>query len=180
MPRRKGSKNKKTLERERLEASLKSNLEAQIPVQESQVEESTPDEEKPEIEVLNTIQDLPNEVATESKTTKKKTSLSKPKCERCGVEIDSEPYKVDTNVLTGRADYFRESTRYVKLCGKCSMELSKIVDNFLLSGECSEGIRKFPIDSNKESWGYKQKETKKKTKITKTIIKKEIENYGTY
>ena len=152
----KGAKNKKTLERERLErerleASLKSNLEAQIPAQESQVEESTPDEEKLEFGALNTIQDLPNEVVTESKTSKKKTSLSKPKCERCGVEIDSEPYKVDTNMLTGRADYFRESTRYVKLCGKCSMELSKIVDNFLLSGECSEGIRKFPIDSNKES-----------------------------
>ena len=154
MGRRKGSKNKKTLERERLEASLKSNLEAQIPVQESQVEESTPDEEKPEIEALNTIQDLPKEeieIEEQPKISKKKTSPLKPKCERCGVEIDSEPYKVDTNVLTGRADYFRESTRYVKLCGKCSMELSKIVDNFLLSGECSEGIRKFPIDSNKES-----------------------------
>ena len=147
--RKPGSKNKKTLERERLEASLKSNLGTQIPAQESQIEESTPDEEKPEIEALNTIQDLPNEAITESKTSKKKTSPSKPKCERCGVEIDSEPYKVDTNVLTGRADYFRESTRYVKLCGKCSMELSKIVDNFLLSGECSEGIRKFPIDSKK-------------------------------
>lgn len=154
MGRRKGSKNKKTLERERLEASLKSNLEAQIPAQESQVEESTPDEEKSEFGALNTIQDLPKEeIETEEqpKISKKKTSPSKPKCERCGVEIDSEPYKVDTNMLTGRADYFRESTRYVKLCGKCSMELSKIVDNFLLSGECSEGIRKFPIDSNKES-----------------------------
>lgn len=154
MGRRKGSKNKKTLERERLEASLKSNLEAQIPAQESQVEESTPDEQKPEIEALNTIQDLPNEITTESKTSKKKSSPSKPKCERCGVEIDSEPYKVDTNVLTGRADYFRESTRYVKLCGKCSMELSKIVDNFLLSGECSEGIKKFPT-SPKDQKGYK-------------------------
>lgn len=154
MGRPKGSKNKKTLERERLEASLKSNLEAQIPVQESQEESNTPDEQKPEIEALNTIQDLPNEeteTEEQPKTSKKKTSPSKPKCERCGVEIDSEPYKVDTNMLTGRADYFRESTRYVKLCGKCSMELSKIVDNFLLSGECSEGIRKFPIDSNKES-----------------------------
>lgn len=154
MGRPKGSKNKKTLERERLEASLKSNLKTQIPAQESQVEdlplreeESTPDEQKPEIEALNTIQDLPNEeteVEEQPKTSKKKTSPSKPKCERCGVEIDSEPYKVDTNMLTGRADYFRESARYVKLCGKCSMELSKIVDNFLLSGECSEGIRKFP------------------------------------
>lgn len=147
MGRRKGSKNKKTLERERLEASLKSNLEAQIPVQESQEESNTPDEQKPEIEALNTIQDLSNKVTEteeQPKTSKKKTSPSKPKCERCGVEIDSEPYKVDTNQITGRADYFRESTRYVKLCGKCSMELSKIVDNFLLSGECSEGIRKFP------------------------------------
>lgn len=147
MPRRKGSKNKKTLERERLEASLKSNLKAQIPAQESQEESNTPDEQKPEIGALNTIQDLPNKVTEteeQPKTSKKKTSPSKPKCERCGVEIDSEPYKVDTNQITGRADYFRESTRYVKLCGKCSMELSKIVDNFLLSGECSEGIRKFP------------------------------------
>lgn len=152
MGRRKGSKNKKTLERERLEASLKSNLEAQIPAQESQEESNTPDEQKPEIEALNTIQDLPNEgteTEEQPKTSKKKISLSKPKCERCGVEIDSEPYKVDTNVLTGRADYFRESTRYVKLCGKCSMELSKIVDNFLLSGECSEGIRKFPNQSKR-------------------------------
>ena len=147
----KGSRNKKTIERERLEASLKSNLKAQIPVQKSQEESNTPDEEKPEIEALNTIQDLPNEATVESKTTKKKASPSKPKCERCGVEIDSEPYKIDTNMLTGRADYFRESTRYVKLCGKCSMELSKIVDNFLLSGECSEGIKKFPIGYNKES-----------------------------
>lgn len=164
MGRPKGSKNKKTLERERLEASLKSNLEAQISIQESQVEdlplreeESTPDEQKLEIESLNTIQDLPNEeteVEEQPKTSKKKTSPSKPKCERCGVEIDSEPYKIDTNVLTGRADYFRESTRYVKLCGKCSMELSKIVDNFLLSGECSEGIRKFPT-SSKDQKGYK-------------------------
>lgn len=145
--RKPGSKNKKTLERERLEASLKSNLEAQIPVQESQEESNTPDEQKPEIEALNTIQDLSNEeteTEEQPKASKKKTSPSKPKCERCGVEIDSEPYKVDTNQITGRADYFRESTRYVKLCGKCSMELSKIVDNFLLSGECSEGIRKFP------------------------------------
>lgn len=151
MGRRKGSKNKKTLERERLEASLKSNLEAQISAQESQEESNTPDEQKPEIEALNTIQDLPNEeteAEEQPKTSKKKTSPSKPKCERCGVEIDSEPYKVDTNMLTGRADYFRESTRYVKLCGKCSMELSKIVDNFLLSGERSEGIRKFPTSSN--------------------------------
>lgn len=157
MGRRKGSKNKKTLERERLEASLKSNLEAQIPAQESQEESNTPDEQKPEIEALNTIQDLPNEeteTEEQPKTSKKKTSPSKPKCERCGVEIDSEPYKVDTNMLTGRADYFRESTRYVKLCGKCSMELSKIVDNFLLSGECSEGIRKFPT-SPKDQKGYK-------------------------
>lgn len=147
MPRPKGSKNKKTLERERLEASLKSNLKAQIPAQESQEESNTPDEQKPEIGALNTIQDLPNEeteTEEQPKASKKKTSPSKPKCERCGVEIDSEPYKVDTNQITGRADYFRESTRYVKLCGKCSMELSKIVDNFLLSGECSEGIRKFP------------------------------------
>lgn len=154
MPRPKGSKNKKTLERERLEASLKSNLEAQIPAQESREESNTPDEQKPEVEALNTIQDLPNketETEEQPKTSKKKTSPSKPKCERCGVEIDSELYKVDTNMLTGRADYFRESTRYVKLCGKCSMKLSRIVDNFLLSGECSEGIRKFPIDSNKES-----------------------------
>ena len=55
-------------------------------------------------------------------------------CERCGAVVMHEPWKADLNVLTGRADYHRQSPRYVKLCGKCSMELSNLVDKWFIDG----------------------------------------------
>ena len=55
-------------------------------------------------------------------------------CERCGAVVKCEPFKADLNVLTGRADYHRQSPRYVKLCSKCSMELSNLVDKWFIDG----------------------------------------------
>lgn len=36
-------------------------------------------------------------------------------------------------MVTGRADYHRDSPRYVKLCSPCSMELSELVDKWMLN-----------------------------------------------
>lgn len=55
-------------------------------------------------------------------------------CERCGATVMCEPFRADLNVLTGRADYHRQSPRYVKLCSKCSMELSNLVDKWFIDG----------------------------------------------
>ena len=55
-------------------------------------------------------------------------------CERCGTVVKCEPFKADLNVLTGRADYHRQSPRYIKLCSKCSMELSNLVDKWFIDG----------------------------------------------
>ena len=55
-------------------------------------------------------------------------------CERCGAVVKCEPFKADLNVLTGRADYHRQSPRYIKLCSKCSMELSNLVDKWFIDG----------------------------------------------
>lgn len=59
-----------------------------------------------------------------------------PHCERCGCVVKHEPWRADLNVLTGRADYHRQAPRYVKLCSACSMELSNMVDKWLIEGGC--------------------------------------------
>lgn len=83
----------------------------------------------------------------ESKTRGKPRKSSLPQCERCGAEIPGDPLKLDTNLLTGKADYHRESRRYIRLCNKCSSELSGLVDRWLWDKE--EGgnpeLRKFPL-----------------------------------
>ena len=73
----------------------------------------------------------------ESKEPKKGRKASTDKynyCERCGAVVKCEPFRADLNVLTGRADYHRQSPRYVKLCSKCSMELSNLVDKWFIDG----------------------------------------------
>ena len=77
------------------------------------------------------------EVQPESKEPKKghKPTIDKYNhCERCGAVVKCEPFKADLNVLTGRADYHRQSPRYIKLCSKCSMELSNLVDKWFIDG----------------------------------------------
>ena len=63
-----------------------------------------------------------------------------PHCQRCGCVVKHEPWRADLNVLTGRADYHRQTPRYVKLCSDCSMELSDMVDKWLLDGGCEKKI----------------------------------------
>lgn len=69
-----------------------------------------------------------NQGNQENKKKKEKEYL---KCERCGSPIYCEARKIDTNVITGMADYHRTSVRYVRLCDKCCRELSGIVDKWL-------------------------------------------------
>lgn len=69
-----------------------------------------------------------NQGNQENKKKKEKEYL---KCERCSSPIYCEARKIDTNAITGMADYHRTSVRYVRLCDKCCRELSGIVDKWL-------------------------------------------------
>ena len=70
----------------------------------------------------------------EPKKGRKSTTDKYNHCERCGAVVMHEPWRADLNVLTGRADYHRQSPRYIKLCSKCSMELSNLVDKWFVDG----------------------------------------------
>lgn len=71
----------------------------------------------------------------ENQENKKKKEKEYLKCERCSSPIYCEARKIDTNVITGMADYHRTSVRYVRLCDKCCRELSGIVDKWLSDPE---------------------------------------------
>ena len=78
-----------------------------------------------------------SESESESKEPKKGRKSTADKynhCERCGAVVKCEPFRADLNVLTGRADYHRQTPRYIKLCSKCSMELSNLVDKWFIDG----------------------------------------------
>lgn len=79
------------------------------------------------IDTVN-VEDTENQGNQENKKKKEKEYL---KCERCSSPIYCEARKIDTNVITGMADYHRTSVRYVRLCDKCCRELSGIVDKWL-------------------------------------------------
>lgn len=69
----------------------------------------------------------------EPKKAKKGTEI-KPtcQCEICGKDIFSDPRKIDFNILTGMAEYWRSSRRYIKSCEDCCKELNKVIDDWLL------------------------------------------------
>lgn len=171
MGRRKGSLNKKTIERmeaERLKNNLEINLESEDKNENKNKIQSV--DKKIPFEIVSTpkednlLGENKNE-SEEEKNNKKDNVLEKIKnsnkssnknksknntiiCERCGKEIFSEPRKIDTNIVTGMADYHRESRRYVRLCDECCKELSKIVDEWLWmeSKGGNEELRKFGIE----------------------------------
>ena len=76
----------------------------------------------------------PESESKESKKGRKPATDKYNHCERCGAVVKCEPFRADLNVLTGRADYHRQSPRYIKLCSKCSMELSNLVDKWCIDG----------------------------------------------
>ena len=164
MGRPKGSKNKSTLEREAREREEKEK--------EQEQERETAENKKSDKQSINlspgadvesessvylgegengserTLEGITEvEGKGESKTRGKPRKSSLPLCERCGAEILGDPLKLDTNLLTGKANYHRESRRYIRLCNKCSSELSELVDKWLWDkgkGGNPE-LRKFPL-----------------------------------
>ena len=88
------------------------------------------EEQPPSIEA----QPEPESESKEPKKGRKSTTDKYNHCERCGAVVKCEPFRADLNVLTGRADYHRQSPRYIKLCSKCSMELSNLVDKWFIDG----------------------------------------------
>ena len=175
MGRRKGSLNKKTIERmeaERLKNNLEINLESEDKNEDKNKIQSV--DKKIPFEIVSTpkednlLGENKNE-SEEEKNNKKDNVLEKIKnsnkssnknksknntitCERCGKEIFSEPRKIDTNILTGMADYYRESKRYVRLCDECCKELSKIVDEWLWMEDKGGNmeLRKFELEFQKK------------------------------
>ena len=139
MPRPKGSKNKPKINKVNPvedntlfhwnESIQKLN---QMKEKEDWTEEQLPSTEEPS----PSTEEQP-EPEPESKEPKKGRKASTDKynhCERCGAVVKCEPFRADLNVLTGRADYHRQSPRYIKLCSKCSMELSNLVDKWFIDG----------------------------------------------
>lgn len=168
MGRRKGSLNKKTIERmeaERLEAEKQKITPENDGLNKIQsVDKKFSSEINPTLKEDNLLGENKNEFE-EEKNNKKDNVLEKIKnsnkssnknksknntitCERCGKEIFSEPRKIDINMLTGMADYYRESRRYVRLCDECCRELSKIVDEWLWMEDKggNEELRKFKLE----------------------------------
>ena len=80
------------------------------------------------------VQPEPESTGVQLKKGRKPATDKYNHCERCYAVVKCEPFRADLNVLTGRADYHRQSPRYVKLCSKCSMELSNLVDNWFIDG----------------------------------------------
>ena len=91
---------------------------------ESTIPPTSPTETQPE----------PETESKEPQKGRKSTTDKYNHCERCGAVVKCEPFRADLNVLTGRADYHRYSPRYIKLCSKCSMELSNLVDKWFIDG----------------------------------------------
>lgn len=95
-----------------------------------------------EITSTETTSTQVNTTLPETKPDTKKSTKTYTRCERCGDEIYCEPRRIDTNLLTGMADFHRATPRYVKLCDKCCRQLNDIVDDWLLKGKCGNELKK--------------------------------------
>ena len=134
MPRPKGSKNKPKIDKVKpVEDSTLSNWNETIQKL-SQMKEKGDWTEEISLSTEAQTEPEPEPESKESKKGRKSTTDKYNHCERCGAVIKCEPFRADLNVLTGRADYHRQSPRYIKLCSKCSMELSNLVDKWFIDG----------------------------------------------
>lgn len=108
MGRPKGSKNKSTIEKE-----LSSQVE-------------TVDNPVDNVDKIENVEKVEVEVKLRGKQKEYR------KCDRCGKEIYCEPWKIDTNMLTGKAEYWRNIPRRLSICSECAKELSDLVEKFFL------------------------------------------------
>lgn len=108
MGRPKGSKNKSTIEREVL----------------PQVDSG--DNSGNNVDKIGNVEKVEVEIKSRGKQKEYR------KCDRCGKEIYCEPWKIDTNMLTGKAEYWRNIPRRLSICNECAKELSDLVEKFFL------------------------------------------------
>ena len=133
MPRPKGSKNKPKIDKIKpVEDSTLFHWDETIQKLNDMKEEG--DLAKEPETTSTEVQPEPEPESKEFKKGRKPATDKYNHCERCGSTVMCEPFRADLNVLTGRADYHRQSPRYVKLCSKCSMELSNLVDKWFIDG----------------------------------------------
>lgn len=121
----KGSKNKSTL--------LKMNLLDITPEKTIEEPSVVQEEKKPEIK-------------------KEFTTKYSYCCDVCEKTFPGSPNPIDFMRLTGKADYYRESrSRKLYVCNQCALELSDVVDRWLLKK--NPKLRKFPMtgDTNEEN-----------------------------
>lgn len=83
-----------------------------------------------EKELSSQVETVDNPVEVEVKPRGKQKEYRK--CDRCGKEIYCEPWKIDTNILTGKAEYWRNIPRRLSICSECAKELSDLVEKFFL------------------------------------------------
>ena len=137
MPRPKGSKNKPKIDKIKpVEDNTLSHWNETIQKL-NDIKEEGDWAKEPETTSTEVQPEPEPELEPESKEFKKGRKPATDKynhCERCGSTVMCEPFRADLNVLTGRADYHRQSPRYVKLCSKCSIELSNLVDKWFIDG----------------------------------------------
>lgn len=142
MPRPKGSKNKPKIDKIDKVKPVENNTlfywnENIQKLNQMKGKEDWTEEQLPSTEESSPSTEVQPEPELESKEPKKGRKPITDKynhCERCGTVVKCEPFRADLNVLTGRADYHRQSPRYIKLCSKCSMELSNLVDKWFIDG----------------------------------------------
>lgn len=83
-----------------------------------------------EKELSSQVETVDNLVEVEVKPRGKQKEYRK--CDRCGKEIYCEPWKIDTNMLTGKAEYWRNIPRRLSICSECAKELSDLIEKFFL------------------------------------------------
>lgn len=147
MSRPKGSKNKKTLEKELQAQDNKLKKNEWKPSVSPETKDSKAIEQKQNdpkqvstsyIEENTDFVQYPNQTNKNPKTELDylnkldKKQLDKLKeCKKCHGKILADPYRIDTNLIAGLVSTHREHPRYVDLCAKCAKELSDVVDNWL-------------------------------------------------
>lgn len=108
--------------------------------------------ESPVVETIVEVTDTTNK--KEPTPVVKKDLVSKYSycCEVCERTFPGSPNPIDFMRLTGKADYYRESrSRKLYVCNECALELSDVVDRWLLKK--NPKLRKFPLngDINEEN-----------------------------